>query len=245
MCILLVQESVDNLADIALAVKAGLYRKLGLSDIGADRLHDILKRNPAHTAADKHRKHRHDIGMDGKAYQPSTGKEVTLIEASEDPEKVQHYLDAANFSVWYDENGKMMSDPSVGHDYHLTRDNVLTIDCRGQKTGITDVAQFVDNEYSEYGKVLYAYFLRTDGSLWCYSSETNDFSEITFEVPEAIAGDVNLDGSVGVADAVLLQKYLLGKTALTAAQAENAELCKDGSINGFDLAALKRMLLSS
>ena len=185
------------------------------------------------------------IGMDGKAYQPSTGKEVTLIEASEDPEKVLHYLDAANFSVWYDENGKMMSDPSVGHDYHLTRDNVLTIDCRGKKTAITDVAQFVDNEYSEYGKVLYAYFLRTDGSLWCYSSETNDFSEITFEVPEALAGDVNLDGSVGVADAVLLQKYLLGQTVLSPAQAENAELCKDHRINGFDLAALKRMLKTS
>ena len=54
-----------------------------------------------------------------------------------------------------------------------------------------------------------------------------------------------LDGAVNVADAVLLQKYLFGKAKLTSAQAKNAELCKDGIVDGFDLAALKRMLLSS
>ena len=180
----------------------------------------------------------------GKAKLPSTHKEVTLCEIQLEEEKVMHYLDAANFSVWYTEDGKMMSDPSIGHDYHLSLDNVLTIDCRGVKTGITDVAQFVDNDYSGYGETVYAYFIRTDGSLWCYSSETNSYFEIPFTAPELLAGDANADGAVNVADAVLLQKYLLGKAELTSAQAKNAELCKDGSINGFDLAVLKRMLLA-
>ena len=53
MFVLLVQESVDDLADVASAVKAGLYRKLGLLDVGADRIYDILKRLTARTTADK------------------------------------------------------------------------------------------------------------------------------------------------------------------------------------------------
>lgn len=183
------------------------------------------------------------ITMDGKAKLPSTHKEVTLCE-NQLEEEVVHYLDAANFTVWYTEDGKMMSDPSIGHDYHLSLDNVLTIDCRGVKTGITDVAQFVDNDYAGYGETVYAYFVRTDGSLWCYSSETNGYFEIPFTTPEPLAGDADADGAVNVADAVLLQKYLFGKAKLTSAQAKNAELCKDGIVDGFDLAALKRMLLA-
>lgn len=190
------------------------------------------------------------IGTDGKAYLPETGKEVTIVDGTVDPNYAMHYLDARNFTVWYTEDGKMMSDPSVGHDYHLSMDNVLTIDCRGKKSGLTDVECFVVNDYSEYGKVLYAYFLRKDGSLWCYSSEQEGYFEIPFEIseqpeqPKPIAGDVNLDGKAGVADAVLLQKYLLCKEVLTAEQTANAQLCDDGSINGFDLAALKRRILA-
>lgn len=183
------------------------------------------------------------ITTDGRAMLPSTHKEVTLCEIQPEEEKVMHYLDAANFSVWYTEDGKMMHDPSIGHDYHLSLDNVLTIDCRGVRTGITDVAQFVDNDYAGYGETVYAYFLRTDGSLWCYSSETSSYSEIPFTTPEPLAGDANADGAVNVADVVLLQKYLLGKTKLTPVQAENAELCKDGRLDGFDLVWLKKMLL--
>lgn len=185
------------------------------------------------------------IGMDGKAYLPETGKEVTLVEESEETE-VLHYLDAGGFPVYdlFGENGLVAAGGAAGHDYHLTLDDVLTIEYNGVKTGMTDVECFVDSDYSENGDVLYAYFLRTDGSLWCYSSETNAYSEIPFTTPEPLAGDVNLDGSVNVADAVMLQKYLLGKSALTPAQAENAELCGDDCLDGFDLAALKRMLLA-
>ena len=40
----------------------------------------------------------------------------------------------------------------------------------------------------------------------------------------------------------VLQKYLLGETALTAAQAKAADLQADDSINGFDLAVLRQLL---
>ncbi len=55
------------------------------------------------------------------------------------------------------------------------------------------------------------------------------------------AGDVNADGICGVADVVMLQQFLLGVGDLTDAAA--ADTTDDGSVNGFDLAILKRMVL--
>ena len=64
---------------------------------------------------------------------------------------------------------------------------------------------------------------------------------LEMETP-AVTGDVNGDGAANLADAVLLQKYLLGETALTAAQANAADIQADDSINGFDLAVLRQLL---
>ena len=57
-----------------------------------------------------------------------------------------------------------------------------------------------------------------------------------------LSGDVNADGTVNAADLVLLQKYLLGTENLTKVQAANADVQKNGSVNGFDLAALRQKL---
>lgn len=60
-----------------------------------------------------------------------------------------------------------------------------------------------------------------------------------------IIGDINLDGSVTVSDAVILQKYLLCSCTLKEEQWEAADLMEDGNINIFDLAVLKCILLQS
>ena len=57
-----------------------------------------------------------------------------------------------------------------------------------------------------------------------------------------LAGDVNLDNAVNLADIILLQKYLLGKTTLTEQQAKAADYAKDTLINGTDLTALRQAL---
>ncbi len=59
-----------------------------------------------------------------------------------------------------------------------------------------------------------------------------------------LRGDVDQNGTVNVNDAVLLQQYLLAQKKLDRAQCTAAELCADGTINGFDLALLKRMLFA-
>lgn len=69
-----------------------------------------------------------------------------------------------------------------------------------------------------------------------------EVAEISAEI---LRGDVNLDGSVNVADAVLLQKYLLTLESLTVEQAQAADLSEEGEVNAFDLAVLKRMLLQN
>lgn len=61
--------------------------------------------------------------------------------------------------------------------------------------------------------------------------------------PQEVVGDVNGNGTLGVEDAVLLQRYLVNDATLTAAQAKAANLCADEVINAFDLAALKKLLL--
>ncbi len=64
---------------------------------------------------------------------------------------------------------------------------------------------------------------------------------LTTETPEL--GDINMSGSVTIADAILLQKHLLNSAPLTADQCALADLDEDGVITAFDFAALKRVLL--
>ena len=54
--------------------------------------------------------------------------------------------------------------------------------------------------------------------------------------------DVNADEKIDVADAVLLQRYLLGEDTLTQTQWQTADLNTDGTVNGFDLALLRQKL---
>lgn len=57
-----------------------------------------------------------------------------------------------------------------------------------------------------------------------------------------LLGDCNLDGMVGVADVVMLQKWMLRRSDVLTCW-RNADICKDQCIDGFDLSALKRLVL--
>lgn len=64
----------------------------------------------------------------------------------------------------------------------------------------------------------------------------------TISVTKYIKGDINDDGKADIADLVMLQKWLLGSGDLT--NWKNADLCEDGVIDAFDVAALRRLLLN-
>ena len=61
--------------------------------------------------------------------------------------------------------------------------------------------------------------------------------------PDRVAGDVNADGIFDLSDVVMLQNWLLGAGELTDWSA--GDLCQDDRLNGFDLCAMKRMLVES
>ncbi len=58
-------------------------------------------------------------------------------------------------------------------------------------------------------------------------------------------GDVDQNGTVQIADIILLQKYLLGAASMTDAQAALADLDQDGVLKAFDLAILKNKVLQN
>ena len=58
-----------------------------------------------------------------------------------------------------------------------------------------------------------------------------------------VKGDVNGDGVLGIADVVLLQKWLLAVPDTHLSQWQAADLCKDDRLDVFDLCLMKRELL--
>lgn len=75
----------------------------------------------------------------------------------------------------------------------------------------------------------------------CNGSVSQQLSIKVLDIP-VIEGDANLDGEVNVADAVILQKWLLCCGSLDCWQ--NVDLCCDKRIDVFDLVMLKRMLIA-
>lgn len=57
-----------------------------------------------------------------------------------------------------------------------------------------------------------------------------------------VLGDVNLNGTVSMADVLLLQNYLAGAAALSAEQLAAADFNKDGAVNTQDVMAIQRYL---
>lgn len=76
----------------------------------------------------------------------------------------------------------------------------------------------------------------------CFTSNgTAVIRKLHIDASEPPMGDVNADGRFSVADAVMLQKWLLCANSLIDWKA--GDLCKDDRIDVFDLCLMKRMLL--
>lgn len=66
---------------------------------------------------------------------------------------------------------------------------------------------------------------------------------LEFEALEAEAGDVNLDGEITVADAVALQRFLLGK--YVGSGAYYGDIDEDGVVDAFDMIFIRKKLTES
>ncbi|MDE5770917.1 MAG: dockerin type I repeat-containing protein [Ruminococcus sp.] len=61
------------------------------------------------------------------------------------------------------------------------------------------------------------------------------------ELPDI--GDLNMDGKIGIADAVVFQKYMIGSTKLTNIQANCADMNSDGSVDVFDMVLIRQKVI--
>ena len=67
--------------------------------------------------------------------------------------------------------------------------------------------------------------------------------DVTILGEPPISGDVNLDGKVDLADAILLMQYLSGNTPLSSKQLKAADVSKDGLVNVGDTIIIMQMCL--
>ncbi len=67
---------------------------------------------------------------------------------------------------------------------------------------------------------------------------------LTKTVDTALMGDVTLDGAFNVTDVIALQKWLLAVPNQALQSWENGDFCADGKLDGFDLAMMKRNLMT-
>lgn len=128
----------------------------------------------------------------------------------------------------------------------------------------------IDRLYSEYGDSLVhgpdfeEYFrnntwgLSSDGvhpnaegydgmrKLWAETMYQNVYSKLSAasEVPQPVKGDVNGDGSFGVADLVTMQKWLLGAPDTLLADWQAGDFCEDGRIDTFDLSVMRGKVIA-
>lgn len=75
------------------------------------------------------------------------------------------------------------------------------------------------------------------------SNSSGDAVKIKVKVISQIKGDANNDGEVTVADAVMLQKWLLGAGDLS--NWKNTDLCEDGVIDIFDMIEMRKLLIQN
>ena len=73
-------------------------------------------------------------------------------------------------------------------------------------------------------------------------SYTDQYAEM-FEIPFAVAGDLDGDGELRVADAVMLQKWLLQMQNISPADWRAGDLDRNGRLDAADFALLKRALI--
>lgn len=74
------------------------------------------------------------------------------------------------------------------------------------------------------------------------SSSGNTAPEFTIAPPEAVKGDINEDGDVTIADAVLLEKWLLGSGTNNSANWKNADIYTDNVIDVYDMIEMRKLI---
>ncbi|SEK18194.1 hypothetical protein SAMN02910353_00055 [Ruminococcus sp. YRD2003] len=109
---------------------------------------------------------------------------------------------------------------------------------------------FIINNNTEYvdGELAKLFYTADEFSFICddrpeITRFENGALDLVFRTKLNITGDVNNDGSVGIADAVLLQRWLLDPHIDVDFDWRAADLCTDNKLDSFDLVMLRKKLV--
>ncbi|MDE6519886.1 MAG: dockerin type I repeat-containing protein [Ruminococcus sp.] len=99
---------------------------------------------------------------------------------------------------------------------------------------------------------VYELTLTEAGEYSAYVSVSNglgglDSKSVYFKVynKSEIQGDINNDNKLNVADAVLLQKWLLDEPDIELVNWKAADICEDGRLNVFDMIEMRKLIINS
>lgn len=112
------------------------------------------------------------------------------------------------------------------------------------------------DSYDNFDTELYSYDIQTPDEAKATVTEyagrmkaTANNGEIKPSEPktdtELLMGDINNDGGLGVADAVIFGKWLLGEGEMTVEQGKRADIYADGILDVFDYTALKKHIIDA
>ncbi len=132
------------------------------------------------------------------------------------------------------ENVKSIDKGAFIHCENLESITILNPDC-----AVYDSRDTICN-YITYGGVP---ITKYSGIIRGYENSTAQAYAEKYGYDFRAIGDANGDGKVTVADAVMIQNFISGKSELTDRQA--CDLCQDGKIDSFDLCLLKKMIIQN
>ena len=182
------------------------------------------------------------IKTDGTAYNTNTSAKVTLADGESGSFKISDFLKPYTPPA---ETPVVKGIQTMGiqkYNYHLSFDNTMYAEYNDQKIAVADVEKTIAL-LEDSGKE-YLYFMKTDGSVWCYSFSEQEYHNIFDKEnePKVIKGDVNTDRVFDISDVVLVQKWLLGVPNTKLADWKAADFCNDNKLDVIDLCLMKREL---
>ena len=129
-------------------------------------------------------------------------------------------------------------------DAYVENPSIVDLECNPSIVNYKDLSK--DHEYSFHienvSKVLKNYTnLSEEASITRYD---NNSYNLIFKLKFTPTGDVNDDGEFNVADAVLLQKWLLAVPDTILSNWKASDFCNDNVLDSFDLCLMKQKLIT-
>ena len=182
------------------------------------------------------------ITSDGTAYKAGTNIKVILTEMPPDSYRAadRFILPFGDSDAYSDDS----ADLTKKYDYHITNDNILCMEYDGKKAAVADVESLIAARKSDDGKTVHTFFLKTDGSIWYYSFDKQEYRNALSDALKNVKGDVNADGKFNTADIVTFQKLLLAKKGTFLKNWKAADMCEDNILDVFDLCLMRKELIA-